>query len=199
MEWPWPLKFPLNALPVLGDSLVGEPPPMGVQLLVESLSAFSQMSFVRFSVFPLKEVAPLFTNPDFWVQQYIATADTPGTALANTADTPPEEQRDYHPSTKDFIGERLALAALNKTYGKKDIAYSGPIFDKAEQSGSSLLISFRHGKGLHTTEQIEKGDTAKRGRAAARTEAAQSHSRMPAPDETDRLIRLTESMREEDT
>ena len=56
-----------------------------------------------------------------------------------------------------------------------------------------------HGKGLHTTEQIEKGDTAKRGRAAARTEAAQSHSRMPAPDETDRLIRLTESMREEDT
>ena len=34
---------------------------MGTQLLVESLSAFNQMSFIRFSVFPLKEV-PVFTN-----------------------------------------------------------------------------------------------------------------------------------------
>ena len=97
-------------------------------------------------------VAPLFTNPDFWVQQYIATADTAGTALANTADTPPEEQRDYHPSTKDFIGERLALAALNKTYGMTNIVYSGPVFAGAEVSGSSLLVSFRHGKGLRTTD-----------------------------------------------
>ena len=61
MAWPWPLKLPLKALPVLGDSLVGEPPPMGVQLLVESPVLFSQMSFVRFSVTPLKEV-PVFTN-----------------------------------------------------------------------------------------------------------------------------------------
>ena len=56
-----------------------------------------------------------------------------------------------------------------------------------------------HGKGLHTTEQIEKGDAAKKGRSSARTEAADGHDRMLAPDETDRLIRLTESMREEDT
>ena len=90
--------------------------------------------------------------PDFWPQQYIAAVDTPNSALVNTVDTPPPEQRDYHPTSKDFVGERLALAALNKTYGKKDIAYSSPIFDKAEQSGSSLLISFRHGKGLHTTD-----------------------------------------------
>ena len=56
-----------------------------------------------------------------------------------------------------------------------------------------------HGKGLHTTEQIEKGDMAKKGRLPARTETADGRNRMPAPDETDRLIRLTESMREEDT
>ena len=90
--------------------------------------------------------------PEFWPQQYIAAADTPNSALVNTVDTPPLEQRDYHPTSKDFVGERLALAALNKTYGKKDIAYSSPIFDKAEPSGSSLLISFRHGKGLHTAD-----------------------------------------------
>ena len=61
VEWPWPLKFPLKALPVLGDSLVGEPPPIGVQLLVESPVLFSQMSAVKFSVLPLNEV-PVFTN-----------------------------------------------------------------------------------------------------------------------------------------
>ena len=56
-----------------------------------------------------------------------------------------------------------------------------------------------HGKGLHTTEQIEKGDGARRGRTAPRTEPeAGARNGMPAPDETDRLIRLTESMREED-
>ena len=56
-----------------------------------------------------------------------------------------------------------------------------------------------HSKGLHTTEQIEKGDAVKRGHAPARTEVAGDRNRMPAADETDRLIRLTESMREEDT
>ena len=34
----------------------------------------------------------------------------------------------------------------------KDIVYSGPVFDKAEVSGSGLLVSFRHGKGLRTTD-----------------------------------------------
>ena len=97
-------------------------------------------------------VTPRNTLADFWSQQYAAVADTPGTALVNTADTPPEEQLDYHPSTKDFVGERLALIALNKTYGMKDVVYSGPIFDGAEVSGTALLVSFRYGKGLHTLD-----------------------------------------------
>ncbi len=97
-------------------------------------------------------VVPRAGRPEFWAQQYAAAAIMPGTALINTADTPPEEQFDYHPSTKDFIGERLALAALNLTYGKKDVAYSGPVFDQVENSGSSLLVSFRHAKGLHTAD-----------------------------------------------
>ena len=60
--WPWPLKTPWNALPASGDWLVGEPPPMGVQLLVESPVLLSQMSFIRFNVTPLKVVVPLLTN-----------------------------------------------------------------------------------------------------------------------------------------
>ncbi len=119
------------------------------RLLVESMRKLMKNPDLSFYAVM---VAPLFTQPDFWAQQYAAAADMPGTALINTADTPPEEQRDYHPSTKDYIGERLALAALNLTYGKKDVVYSGPIFDGMEKSGSSLLISFRHAKGLRTAD-----------------------------------------------
>jgi sialate O-acetylesterase len=34
----------------------------------------------------------------------------------------------------------------------KDAVYSGPVFDRAERSGSGLLISFRHAEGLHTLD-----------------------------------------------
>ncbi len=57
-----------------------------------------------------------------------------------------------------------------------------------------------HGKGLHTPEQIQKGDGVRKGRASAHAGSpAEDRSTMPAPDETDRIIRLTESMKEEDT
>ena len=97
-------------------------------------------------------VAPSFTTTGLWAQQYAAAAGTPGTALVNTVDTPPDEQSDYHPSTKDFIGERLALAALNRAYGMKKIAYSGPVFEGIRHSGRSLLVSFRHAAGLQTKD-----------------------------------------------
>ena len=62
MAWPWPLNAPRKALPPPESSDVGvAEPPMGVQLLVLTPSEFNQMSAVRFSVAPLKEV-PLFTS-----------------------------------------------------------------------------------------------------------------------------------------
>ena len=55
-----------------------------------------------------------------------------------------------------------------------------------------------HDKGLHTPEEIEKGDGARKDRASARQDtAAEKRNEAPAQDETDRLIRLTESMKEE--
>jgi sialate O-acetylesterase len=51
---------------------------------------------------------------------------------------------------KRDVGERLALWALAKTYGKKDLVYSGPLFKgvKAERGGK-LRVFFAHvGGGL---------------------------------------------------
>ncbi len=89
--------------------------------------------------------------PQFYLQQYEAAVNTPYSFLVATADTPPVEQQDYHPSTKDFIGERLALAALKNTYGK-NFPDSGPIFDNAVQKENSLVVSFRHADDLHTID-----------------------------------------------
>lgn len=63
---------------------------------------------------------------------------------------------DIHPKNKKDVGERLALWALAKDYGKKDIVYSGPIFKEMKIEGDKARILFDHvGSGL--TVAIKKG------------------------------------------
>lgn len=49
---------------------------------------------------------------------------------------------DIHPRNKQEVGRRLALIALAKDYGKKDLIYSGPTFKSLERKADKLLISF---------------------------------------------------------
>ncbi len=56
---------------------------------------------------------------------------------------------DIHPRNKKGVGERLALWALARDYGKKDIVYSGPFFEKMEIENDKIRIRFKHvGSGL---------------------------------------------------
>ena len=60
---------------------------------------------------------------------------------------------DIHPKNKKDVGERLALWALAKDYGKK-IAYSGPLYKSMTVKGSDAIISFEHiGNGLMVGEK----------------------------------------------
>jgi len=71
----------------------------------------------------------------------------PGFGMAVTIDV--GDPGDIHPRNKKDVGERLALWALAKQYGKKDLVYSGPIFKGMKQEGDSLRLSFNHvGSGL---------------------------------------------------
>ena len=56
----------------------------------------------------------------------------------------PIERYNIHPSQKRTVGLRLALMALNKTYGMKEIAYCGPRFDreKFHVDGSTAIVGF---------------------------------------------------------
>jgi sialate O-acetylesterase len=84
--------------------------------------------------------------PEIWEAQ-AATLSVPNTGMAVTTDI--ATINDIHPANKQDVGKRLALWALANTYGKKDLVYSGPLFDAMTVEGSNARIKFKHlGGGL---------------------------------------------------
>jgi sialate O-acetylesterase len=77
--------------------------------------------------------------------------DYKNAGMAVTADI--GNWKNIHPGNKDQVGQRLSLWALAKTYGKKDIVYSGPLYKSAKFNGNKAVISFDFAEGLNT-----KGD-----------------------------------------
>lgn len=53
---------------------------------------------------------------------------------------------DIHPTDKKTVGERLALVALAKTYGKI-VAYSGPTYKSLTVKGNEATVKFEHADG----------------------------------------------------
>jgi len=72
--------------------------------------------------------------------------ELPNTGMAVTIDI--GHPTNIHPDNKWDVGNRLALAALKKAYGK-DITFSGPILEKAETAGDQMKLTFSQvGDGL---------------------------------------------------
>ena len=57
-----------------------------------------------------------------------------------------------HPKDKKDVGYRLALWALAKTYGFKNITFSGPIYKNMKIEGDKIILSFIYANGLKTTD-----------------------------------------------
>ena len=85
---------------------------------------------------------------DEWTEtresQAIAAATIPNACLAETIDT--GDSDNIHAQDKQPVGERLALCALAKQYGKT-VVYSGPTFSSAERLPGSIRIHFTHTDG----------------------------------------------------
>jgi sialate O-acetylesterase len=63
---------------------------------------------------------------------------------------------DVHPQNKRDVGERLALWALAKNYGKNDLVYSGPLYRAMNIEDNKIRIAFDNiGSGL--TVATKKG------------------------------------------
>ncbi len=90
--------------------------------------------------------------PKLWEAQ-AATLKLPHTGMAVTTDLVPN-LKDIHPRNKIDVGNRLALWALTKDYGKQGIVYSGPLFTKQEVEGNKIRLHFAHAEsGLKASDE----------------------------------------------
>ncbi len=90
--------------------------------------------------------ADLTPCAELWDSQLFTLKTVPNTGMAVTTDI--GNIQNIHPTNKVDVGRRLALWALAKDYGKKDLVYSGPIFQKSSVEGDKIRVRFEHGAGL---------------------------------------------------
>ena len=85
-------------------------------------------------------------SPELREAQFLTSQKTPNTAMAVITDFGTAE--DIHPTNKEPVGGRLALAARALAYGES-LEYSGPVFDSLKIEQGKAVLRFKHtGSGL---------------------------------------------------
>lgn len=89
-------------------------------------------------------------SAEIWEAQTY-TLKVPNTAMVVTHDI--GDLGDIHPPNKKPVGERLALQALNKVYGRKDVLADSPRYLSHAVDGDAILVKFRDvGDGLKSSD-----------------------------------------------
>jgi sialate O-acetylesterase len=98
--------------------------------------------FVQLAAF---KASPLQSWP-YLREAQLMTLSLPNTGMASAVDI--GNPINIHPTDKEDVGHRLALAALHLAYGQ-DVVYSGPIYQAMTVQGNSVDLTFTHkGSGL---------------------------------------------------
>ena len=79
---------------------------------------------------------------ELWEAQLLTLKKMPNVGMAVTMDI--GNTKDIHPKNKQDVGRRLALWALARNYGKRDIVYSGPIYESMTIEGNKIRLRFDH-------------------------------------------------------
>jgi sialate O-acetylesterase len=88
--------------------------------------------------------------PLFWEAQTKALS-IPHTGMAVITDTA-ANPADIHPTNKKDVGLRLACLALARTYGRKEVADSGPVMKEFIIKGRNVGLKFEHADGLKSRD-----------------------------------------------
>ena len=81
-----------------------------------------------------------YCSPLIRDQQFKALDVVPNCGMAVLLDL----DVNVHPANKYDSGERLALWALARDYGKRNIAYSGPLYKSYRVEGNKIVVEFDH-------------------------------------------------------
>jgi sialate O-acetylesterase len=110
------------------------------------------------------QIAPYYNgdkNADWGVklreQQFNASKIIPNCGLVCTDDLVyPYESQQIHPTQKQPVGERLALQALNKTYGMKDLWCESPEYKDMNIKGDTVFVHLQNDYGaINRYEDIQ--------------------------------------------
>ncbi|MFO1487560.1 MAG: sialate O-acetylesterase [Verrucomicrobiota bacterium] len=85
------------------------------------------------------------TLPEFWEAQTRALR-IPDTGMAVITDLV-DRLNDIHPVQKKEVGQRLALLALAKTYGRRGVVCEGPMYKSVKFGDGKAVVSFDHADG----------------------------------------------------
>jgi sialate O-acetylesterase len=95
------------------------------------------------------QIAPWEYNPSTQSQALreaqLMSMFVPNTGMAVTLDI--GDEKDIHPKNKQAVGDRLARWALVKTYGQKDIIYSGPQYKSMKIKDNEIHLTFDYVDG----------------------------------------------------
>jgi len=119
-------------------------------MIADWRSLFGQGDFpfyiVSLPAFTKRSAVPV--NGDDWTEtresQAVTAATVPNSCLAVTIDT--GDPDNIHAKDKQPVGDRLALCALAKYYGK-NVVYSGPTLKSVERRSGSIRLHFEHTDG----------------------------------------------------
>lgn len=96
-------------------------------------------------------------TPEIREAQLLTWQTVPRTGMAVTTDV--GNETDIHPTQKEPVGTRLALAARAVAYGEK-LEYSGPVYQSMKLEGNQARLRFTHtGRGLVAKDGPLKGFT----------------------------------------
>jgi sialate O-acetylesterase len=99
-----------------------------------------EFPFYYVQISALDSWRPNWQIPEIWEGQTMVL-QLPNTGMAVIHDLC-RDLKNIHPKSKAGVGRRLALWALAKTYGVKDLPYSGPIYKSHEIEGQRVRLRF---------------------------------------------------------
>jgi sialate O-acetylesterase len=101
------------------------------------------------------QIAPFgydpYTDLKFLWEAQAEALKVPRTGIVVTTDLV-EDLDEIHAVNKFEVGNRLALWALAKDYGRKDLIYSGPLYKGMKIEGRKIRIFFAHAAGLKSRD-----------------------------------------------